>query len=552
MANGLNRMGQASYEMFADWTDRIMGGELPPAPPRPEGVERNVVVTQWDWADPKAYLHDEISTDKRDPTVNPYGPIYGALEASADYTPVLDPGDHAVRQIPVPVRDPNTPVASGEPRMPSPYWGDEAIWDSRANVHNPMLDHLGRLWLTSRVRAPDNPAFCREGSDHPSALLFPTTRTGRNLAMYDPATQEFTLVDTCYSTHHLIFAEDDDHTLWTSGGGQVIGWLNTRMLEETGDEAASQGWSPLILDTNGNGRRDEWVEPGDTLDATKDTRITSGYYGVAYNPNDGSIWGTSLGFPGGFVRFDPATGLTEFYETPWNAPDVAHNGYSPRGGDIDRDGVMWGALASGHMASFDRNSCTGPLNGPTATGAHCPEGWTLYPEPLPQLKGVTDSGSAEGSYYTWVDQFQHARARRRRSDQHRQRFGGAARAGGRGVGRVTRTVPARLLHEVDGRPHRRPRRRLEGSRNLGNVRHPCAIPPGDRQGDAEQGAALPAEARSAGEVSEARYTGAAVNLRSGAPSGPVTVLPPPRARVAAVILGGYGSGGGPKSGGGRR
>ena len=168
--------------------------------------------------------------------------------------------------------------------MPSPYWGDEAIWDSRANVHNPMLDQRGRLWLTSRVRGPDTPAFCREGSDHPSAQIFPTTRTGRNLAMYDPATQEFTLVDTCYSTHHLIFAEDDDNTIWTSGGGQVIGWLNTRMLEETGDEAASQGWSPLVLDTNGNGRRDEWIEPGEPADPTKDTRIRSGYYGVAYNP----------------------------------------------------------------------------------------------------------------------------------------------------------------------------------------------------------------------------------------------------------------------------
>jgi len=33
------------------------------------------------------------------------------------------------------------------------------------------------------------------------------------------------------------------------------------------------------------------------------------------------------------------------------------------------------------------------------------EGWTFYTEPLPQLKGVTDSGSAESSYYTWVDQF---------------------------------------------------------------------------------------------------------------------------------------------------
>ena len=43
--------------------------------------------------------------------------------------------------------------------------------------------------------------------------------------------------------------------------------------------------------------------------------------------------------------------------------------------------------------------------GPTATGQHCPEGWTLYAEPLPQIKGVTEPGSAEASYYTWVDQF---------------------------------------------------------------------------------------------------------------------------------------------------
>ena len=73
--------------------------------------------------------------------------------------------------------------------------------------------------------------------------------------------------------------------------------------------------------------------------------------------------------------------------------------------DIDRNGVVWTPLASGHMASFDRSKCTGPLNGPTATGGHCPEGWTLYPEPAPQIKNLTESGSAESSYYTWVDQF---------------------------------------------------------------------------------------------------------------------------------------------------
>ena len=207
MSNGLDRMGRRrAVEMFADWTDRILAGELPPAPPRPQGVERNVVTTQWDWADPKAYLHDEISTDKRNPTVNANGPIYGALEASADYVPVLDPVRHTASRVRVPVRDPDTPMAAGPPLQPSPYWGDEAIWNSQANVHNPMLDHRGRVWLTSRVRPRENPALCQEGSDHPSAQLFPVEGAGRHLAVYDPTTEQFTLIGTCFSTHHLVFA----------------------------------------------------------------------------------------------------------------------------------------------------------------------------------------------------------------------------------------------------------------------------------------------------------------------------------------------------------
>ena len=410
MSGGLDRMGRRrALEEFASWTDRIMAGELPPAPERPEGVERNVVITQWDWADPKVYLHDLISTDKRDPTVNARGPIYGALEASADYVPVLDPLTHVPSRVPVPVRDPATPRA-GPPLQPSPYWGEEAIWDSQANIHNPMLDQDGRVWLTSRIRPAGNPAFCQEGSSHPSAQLFPTTRAARHLAVWDPKAGEMTLIDTCFSTHHLVFAEDEDDTLWTSGGGQVIGWLNTKMFLETGDEERSQGWAPLILDTNGNGRQDAWVEPGAPVDPTKDTRLRSGYYGVAVNPVDGTVWGSSLGFPGAVIRLDPGvdpprTALTEFYEVPWDDPQAPVQGYSPRGMDIDRHGVVWTPLASGHLASFDRRKCSGPLNGPTATGRHCPEGWTLYEEPLPQIKGLRESGSAEASYYTWVDQF---------------------------------------------------------------------------------------------------------------------------------------------------
>jgi hypothetical protein len=180
------------------------------------------------------------------------------------------------------------------------------------------------------------------------------------------------------------------------------------MWEETGDEARSQGWTALVMDTNGNGRRDDFTAPNQPMDPAKDRRYGGAFYGVSPAP-DGSVWGSQLGFPGAVIRLvpganPPETTLAEVYELPMR-DGVPVEGYSPRGMDVDRRGVAWVALASGHMASFDRRTCTGPLNGPAATGQHCPEGWTFYPEPLPQMRGVTDRGSAEGSYYTWVDQF---------------------------------------------------------------------------------------------------------------------------------------------------
>jgi hypothetical protein len=414
MINNLGLLGsERALDIFADWTDRIASGELPPAPSRPQGIERNVVITEWDWADPKAYLHDEIATDKRNPTVNPNGPLYGATELSTDYLPVLDPSANTATQVKLPVRDPKTPSSADDPIPgPSPYWGNEPIWRSQANVHNPMFDEKGRLWFTSRIRPRDNPAFCKEGSDHPSAKLFPITASGRHLAVYDPKTKQVTLIGTCFSTHHLVFAEDANDTLWTSsgGGGGAVGWLNTKMFDATHDEEKSQGWTALILDTNGNGKRDSYVEPDQPVDPTKDKRINAAFYGVTVSPVDGSIWGTVVSFPGAVVRLNPgsnppATALAELYELPWNDPKAPIHGYSPRGLDIDRNGVVWTVIASGHLASFDRRKCKGPLNGPTAAGQHCPEGWTLYQLPGPQLQGVTDPGSAEASYYDWVDQF---------------------------------------------------------------------------------------------------------------------------------------------------
>lgn len=410
MISALVQIGrERTLKMFADWTDRIAAGEIPPAPKRPQGIERNVVITQWDWADPKAYLHDLVTTDRRNPTVNANGLIYGALELSADYLPVLDPIRHVASKVPLTVRDPATKPTSPLMPAPSQYWGNEPIWDSRANVHNPMFDGQGRVWITATVRPPENPAEFKRESNHPSAKLFPLENSSRHLGMYDPKSGKYTHISTGFSTHHLMFAEDGNNTLWTSGGGPAVGWLNTRKFLETGDEVGSQGWTALVLDTNGNGRRDDYVEPNQPVDPTKDKRIAAGLYAVAPAP-DGSVWGSSLGYPGSVIRVNPgsnppATALTEIYELPVDEKGEPIEGFSPRGMDIDRNGIAWVALASGHLASFDRRKVKGPLNGPKATGQHAREGWTFYPEPLPQMQGVNTPGSAEGSYYTWVDQF---------------------------------------------------------------------------------------------------------------------------------------------------
>jgi hypothetical protein len=286
-----------------------------------------------------------------------------------------------------------------KPMQPSAYWGEEKIWDTRANNHNAMFDKQGRVWLAASVRGMDNPAFCKKGSEHPSAKAFPLERSSRHVAMLDPKTMKYTFVDTCFGTHHPQFGYDANDTLWLSGTGQVVGWIDTKKFDETGDAAASQGWSPFILDLNGNGRRDDYVEPDQPADAAKDKRLNpgSGPYAVMPHPTDGAVWYTVGVFGGtpGFLRFDPATGLSEVYHVP--SP-----GYGMRGGDIDKNGVVWGSLSSGHLGSFDRRKCKGPLNGPNATGGHCPEGWSFHRYPGPGFEGVDQS--AEASYYTWVDQ----------------------------------------------------------------------------------------------------------------------------------------------------
>ncbi len=401
------QMGGVPYKYFGDWTDRVAKGELPKnKPARPSGLERNLVVTTWDWSTPDKYLHDLISSDRRKPTVNAGGKLYGSPEYSTDMMPILDPKTHTVTYFKMPVADEKMPVSLGpghagaiEPTAPSAYWGDRVLWDTRANNHNSMFDDKGRIWLAANVRGLANPDFCKKGSDHPSAKIFPIEQSSRQVAMLDPKTMKYSFIDTCFGTHHPQFGYDADNTLWLSGSGPVAGWVNTKVFDETGDAQKAQGWFPYILDVSGNGKLDEWTEPGQPAQEGKDVRFNpgSGGYAVMPHPTDGSIWYTSGVFGGraGFLRFDPKTKLSEFYALPKEAIGL-------RGGDIGKDGVLYGSGSAGHLIAFDRRNCKAPLSGPKATGDHCPEGFTLHKYPGPGFEGF-ENNSAEASYYTWVD-----------------------------------------------------------------------------------------------------------------------------------------------------
>lgn len=415
MALAIMRLGpQKGLSLYADWTDRIAAGELPAAKPeRPAGLERNMVVSAWDWSTPTHYMHDAISTDKRNPTVNANGYIYGSPEESTDDVPVLDPKTNRAWTIHHPY-NPGTPSSADDPHGTSPFWGDEAIWDGHTSNHNLIFDEKGRLWFAARSRGPDDPAWCRKGSELPAARIAPLESSTRQLSLYEPDKQQFTLIDTCFTTQHLYFGHDPENTLWTSYGGPsgpVIGWLDTKKFLETRDARASQGWAPMIVDVPGWGRRGEYVEVDQPVDPAKQKRVLAGLYGVQASPIDDTVWGQSMdiGFsrmdqPSYLVHFIPGpdpvnTGLTEIFRAPEGA-------YGMRGTDVDSKGVVWTAMSSGHLASFDRSKCRAPLTGPAAaTGEQCSEGWTLYRFPGPQFAGVDPRGSANHAYYVWVDRF---------------------------------------------------------------------------------------------------------------------------------------------------
>jgi hypothetical protein len=440
MNNGMNSFGRdRALKMFADWSVAIRDGAVPPSPPRPAGLERNVVLTMWDWAAQHA-IHDEATTDQRHPNVNANGPIYGAIGlygggsegAALGALAVLNPETNEAKVIPAARLNPQS------------QFGRQDLGGTSWALHTPTLDQNGRVWVTSvNAEATASPIDCFDPANK-YAKYYPSEKyravadkQAMQVAMYDPKTGEERAIPLCFFTHHLKFAYDADNTLFFSSiqSRDTIGWLNTRIYDETHDPMKAMGWCPLVLDTSGDGKidpdRSKWKQLGGDVmgaaeggvdaaeakalraqgrgagkDAGQDTQYTYGTYGLAVSQVDGSIWfaGPSSPKPGGIGRLSlgknpPESCVTEYYQPPKN-PDGTDQAFFDQGMELDSKGIAWVAFSSGHLGRFDRSQCK-VLNGPTATGQQCPEGWKIYDTPGPRISGT--NVSADFHYLIWVD-----------------------------------------------------------------------------------------------------------------------------------------------------
>ena len=436
MQNSMTGFGRArGLNMWADYSKRIAAGELPhETPPRPSGAERNIVMTSWDWANGR-YVHDNVQTDRHEPTVNANGPIYGVI-GMMGYIVVLDPMNGKQEEVGYKVT-PNEKVEI----LPSDKVPD-------AFPHNPMMDRHGNIWVTDLGRygapkpgalpAPDKMGYCTDPANKYAKYYPQAGKTTNTLIRYDTKAKTVEGIPMCNGMHHLGF-QGDRKTLYLSGGGSVggsnvVSWVDIDVWAATHDPQKSMGWCPMVVDSNADGKitpdRAQWNVPargvggGDgeggggavapsldsaPFDPKKDTRIEGHLYGMDADLTDSSMWYSKRApFPNGLVRFNqgsnpPETCKTEFYNPPKLADGKSYEAFHLKGMGIDSKGVAWAAYSNGRLGKLDRKKCkVSKDNAAIADGQQCPEGWTFYDTPGPKMMGAVN-GSADYHYYMWVD-----------------------------------------------------------------------------------------------------------------------------------------------------
>ncbi|MDO8629721.1 MAG: carboxypeptidase-like regulatory domain-containing protein, partial [Phycisphaerales bacterium] len=261
MHRELDAMGKTAVEkMLADWGSRIAAGEVPPAPPRPTGIERNVVISQWDWGFPESFVHDLVSTDKRNPTLYPYGKVYGVDRTGGGRLLVLDPVKNTATSLQVEPRDKSHGYSLTKDyyhgaEENQAYEGEDPEW--MASPHNPMFDEHGRVWMTTQIRAGGKEYYPKwvkstivTESNDPADIdaaynILAARGNNMQLGYYDTKTNKFVSVDTGYNTHHLQL--DWQGRIWTDGGGSALGMLDTKKLDFNNIEGTQVGAQKLWM-----------------------------------------------------------------------------------------------------------------------------------------------------------------------------------------------------------------------------------------------------------------------------------------------------------------
>ncbi len=438
MSNAMTQFGRSrGLQMWADWTKSVSEGALPKeAPPRPEGRERNLVLTMWDWANGR-YVHDNVVSDRHDPKKFPNGYIYGVI-GMLGYIEMIDPVTGKQKEVGYKVNlNKNVEILPPD-QVPDAF------------PHNPMLDSKGRLWMTDLGRfgapkpngapPPDKMPYCTDPSNKYAKYWPQPGKTTNTLVVYDDANQKIDGLPMCNGMHHLQF-NVDQKTLYLSGGGnQVVSWADTDVFDKTHDPGKALGWCPMVLDTNSAhpekaAARDEvsitpdrtqWNDNAGTgggggeeaggaaaakaIDPKKDTRIAGFLYGVDADVSDGGMWFAKTGpFPTGLVKFHtgtnpPETCHTEYFEPPKLPDGKNYAAFVCRGVSADSKGVAWAACASGSFGRFDPKACKTRSGIKVADGQHCPEGWSIYKSPGPSMGSVAGIGvSTDMHYLDWVD-----------------------------------------------------------------------------------------------------------------------------------------------------
>ena len=363
-ADGMGR--EALKKHLSAWAASIAAGEVPPAPPRPAGVERNVVVSQWEWGNKDSYLHSMISADRRNPELYPYGKVY-AVDYGQDRLWSLDPKTSTVTSWKVPTRKVMT--------QPTSDW---AVINNPANPHCLVLDENGGMWIAAGIRpAEEKPKWAGDvladgtnQSDRAKLLAAFGDKHGfRQMMYFDTKTEQFAPIDTAFNTMHLSLGPEG--RLWISGDSTSLGMIDTKAFDPKNPESqarAQKAW--LSLDP----------ETGESLSGGP------GGYGVVVNPLDGTVWRAmenSDGPNNKLVKFDPKTG--RFKDYPLTLP-----GRGPRGIDATTDGRIWFSTGSGHLGRFDPKT----------------EQFAYFETPTPKFKDTgKETGPSDFPYGMWVDRF---------------------------------------------------------------------------------------------------------------------------------------------------